>query len=109
MCNNVENPEDNPLYFEAADEAHVRREKNKANELKKTQWWKNKKGQGRCYYCGRSFAPKELTMDHLVPIIRGGYTARQNVVPCCHECNAKKQYKLPVEWDEYLEGRIGKD
>ncbi len=42
-------------------------------------------------------------MDHIVPIIRGGRSVRSNVVPACRECNAKKKYLLPVEWEEYLE------
>ena len=26
----------------------------------------------RCQYCGKSFAPKELNMDHVLPKDRGG-------------------------------------
>ncbi|MBQ9447564.1 MAG: HNH endonuclease, partial [Victivallales bacterium] len=49
------------------------------------------------------FPPKELTMDHIVPIIRGGFTRKGNVVPCCKECNNKKKYMLPIEWQEYMD------
>ncbi|MCF7853239.1 MAG: HNH endonuclease [Candidatus Pacebacteria bacterium] len=89
-------------YFIPADEKHVRREKNKARELRKSQWWKNVLAKGQCYYCRRRFHPRDLTMDHLVPIIRGGKTTRRNLVPCCKECNTKKKYLLPVEWEEYV-------
>jgi 5-methylcytosine-specific restriction endonuclease McrA len=41
-------------------------------------------------------------MDHLVPIIRGGKSTRGNVAPACKECNSKKKYLLPLEWEEYL-------
>jgi 5-methylcytosine-specific restriction endonuclease McrA len=41
-------------------------------------------------------------MDHIVPLIRGGKTTKSNVVPCCAECNAKKKYLLPIEWEEYM-------
>ena len=41
-------------------------------------------------------------MDHVVPIARGGRSAKSNVVPCCAECNAGKQSLVPVEWEEYL-------
>lgn len=44
----------------------------------------------------------ELTMDHIVPIVRGGKSKRGNVVPACKECNTKKKYMLPIEWEEYL-------
>ena len=101
--------ERNPLvfemdeYFETADEEHIRREKAKAREMRHSQWWKNECGRGVCYYCKRRVPPKELTMDHIVPIIRGGFTKKGNVVPCCKDCNNKKKYMLPVEWQEYMD------
>ncbi|MBP5639878.1 MAG: HNH endonuclease [Victivallales bacterium] len=95
-------------YFIPADDEHVRIEKAKARELRKSQWWKNELGKGVCHYCGKRFSPHELTMDHIVPIIRGGFTRKGNVVTCCKECNNKKKYLLPVEWAEYLE-KLRKD
>lgn len=41
-------------------------------------------------------------MDHVVPVVRGGKSSRGNLVPACKECNSRKKYLLPVEWDEYL-------
>lgn len=90
------------------DEDDLRRERNKARELKQTQWWKNKRATGVCHYCQRRYKARELTMDHVVPIIRGGKSTRSNVVPCCAECNRQKQNLLPTEWQDYLnmlEGR----
>ena len=55
-----------------------------------------------CYFCGRKIPPKELTMEHVVPIVRGGKSSKGNVVPACKECNNKKKYLLPLEWEEYL-------
>lgn len=95
-------PDDGPEFFVAADDEHIRREKAKARELRQSQWWKNQRGQGLCYYCRERFHPHDLTMDHLVPVVRGGRSSRGNVVPCCKECNSKKRYYLPVEWQEYL-------
>ena len=89
-------------FFTPAPEEHMVRQKNKARELRRSQWWKNRLGEGNCYYCERRFQPSELTMDHVVPIVRGGSSARSNVVPCCKECNTRKRDCLPVEWDEYL-------
>jgi len=89
--------------FDRADDAHVKKEKNKARELRQSQWWKNRKGEGLCCYCKQRFHPSELTMDHLVPIIRGGKTTKNNCVVCCKECNSNKKYLLPVEWEEYLQ------
>ncbi len=92
-------------YFVAADEEHVRREKAKAKELRGSQWWKNLRGQGQCHYCKRRVKVDTLTMDHVVPIVRGGRTSKGNVVACCKECNSKKKHMLPIEWDEYM-GRL---
>ena len=47
----------------------------------------------------------ELTMDHLVPLSRGGRSTKDNLVPSCKSCNNKKKTMLPVEWDEYLNRR----
>ncbi|MFP4445207.1 MAG: HNH endonuclease [Desulfosudaceae bacterium] len=85
------------------DPADIRREKNKARELRQTQWWKRRLSRGRCYYCGREFPPAELTMDHVVPLARGGKTTKGNVVPACKTCNTEKKQRLPVEWEAYLE------
>jgi len=85
-----------------ADAAHVAREKARARELRQSQWWKNRRAHGVCHYCRRRFPARELTMDHVVPIIRGGRSTRSNVVPCCKACNSRKQSLLPSEWQDYL-------
>ena len=90
-------PADVPL-----SEEELRRERAKARQLRQSQWWKNRRGRGVCYYCGRRFAPRELTMDHIVPLVRGGKTTRRNVVPCCKACNRLKQDLVPSEWSDYL-------
>ena len=51
----------------------------------------------RCQYCGKSFAPKELNMDHVLPKDRGGGTSWENVVTSCIRCNSKKSNRLPRE------------
>lgn len=96
-------------YFVPADDEHVKREKNKARDMRKSQWWKNQLGKGQCHYCKKQVHPKELTMDHVVPIIRGGQTTKGNVVTCCKDCNNKKTYMLPVEWQAYLKGELSDD
>lgn len=81
----------------------IKREKNIAREIRKSGWWKRKCSQGRCYYCNSKVNPKELTMDHIVPIIRGGKSTRSNIVAACKECNSRKKYMLPLEWEEYID------
>jgi len=84
-------------WFSATDPEQVRRERNKARELRASQWWKNQLARGRCHYCGQATPPRELTMDHVVPVSRGGSSTRGNVVPCCKTCNTAKRAQLPVE------------
>ena len=90
-------------FMVEVDDDHVRREKSRARELRASQWWKNKRGSGVCHYCRRQIPAKSLTMDHVVPIIRGGKSIKSNLVPCCKECNERKKYLLPVEWQDYLD------
>lgn len=80
-----------------ADRQHVAREKMKARELRKTQWWLNLLNRGICHYCGEKFPPTELTMDHVVPLARGGRSTKRNIVPCCKKCNSEKKYLTPVD------------
>lgn len=91
------------VYYTPASDEHIAREKNKARDLRSSQWWKNRLGEGRCHYCASEVPPKMLTMDHVVPIARGGVTDRGNVVPCCKECNNAKRDMLPVEWQAHVE------
>jgi 5-methylcytosine-specific restriction protein A len=43
-------------------------------------------------------------MDHIIPIIRGGKSTKNNLAAACKDCNNKKKHMLPMEWDEYLKG-----
>ena len=96
-----------PFISRATDE-EIKEENIKARALRKSQWWKRKCAKGICYFCGEQISPKELTMEHVVPLIRGGKSSKGNVVPACKKCNNKKKYLLPFEWEEYLE-RLNKD
>ncbi len=87
----------------AADPDWMAGERRKARELKKSAWWKNQVGQGRCSYCGNRFPPRELTMDHRIPLVRGGRSTRGNCVPACRACNRLKQNLPPREWQARLE------
>ncbi len=90
-------------YFivEVGDQ-EIRREREKSRELRRSRWWKTRVAQGRCHWCGGSFSADELTMDHVIPLSRGGKASRNNVVPACKQCNSNKKYLLPMEWEQYL-------
>jgi 5-methylcytosine-specific restriction endonuclease McrA len=50
--------------------------------------------QNRCQYCGKKFPSSELSLDHVVPISRGGKSTWENVVCACLPCNVRKGNKL---------------
>lgn len=83
----------------------IRKEREKARKLRQTQWWRQKLGAGVCYHCGEKFDKAELTMDHLLPLGRGGKTTKKNVVVSCKACNTLKGGQTRAEkvfeaWDE---------
>jgi 5-methylcytosine-specific restriction enzyme A len=80
------------------DDATIRRERAKARELRASPWWKRRCSSGVCHYCSRQVGAKALTMDHLVPIVRGGRSTKGNVVPACKDCNNAKRHKLGFEF-----------
>jgi 5-methylcytosine-specific restriction endonuclease McrA len=89
-----------PPFVVEIDDEHFRRERARARELRRTQWWKRKRSSGVCHYCGGKFDARSLTMDHVVPIIRGGRSTKGNVVPACRACNADKRHRLAWENDD---------
>jgi 5-methylcytosine-specific restriction protein A len=84
-------------FFSPASAEHQKREKAKARELRQSQWWRQEVGKGICYHCCGKFKASGLTMDHLIPIARGGKSNKKNCVPSCKECNNKKGYKTRAE------------
>lgn len=55
-----------------------------------------------CAYCGDCGF---LTMDHIVPIARGGRHSIGNVLPACGRCNSSKRDRLLFEWRVRLRAR----
>lgn len=84
-------------FFVAAPQQHQNRERQRARELRRSAWWQQKIARGVCHYCGQHFSKQELTMDHVIPIVRGGFSNKGNLVVACKTCNHKKKYLTPVE------------
>jgi len=53
----------------------------------------------RCQYCG---SRKSLTIDHIIPVSRGGENTWTNLVTCCWKCNNEKGNQTPEEWGKAL-------
>lgn len=50
---------------------------------------------GRCFYCGEA---RPLTMDHIIPVSRGGRHSIGNIAPACASCNASKNDRVIMQW-----------
>ena len=50
-----------------------------------------------CQYCGTQPTKANLTIDHVLPKVRGGKTTWENVVCACKRCNLRKGSKTPRE------------
>ena len=90
-------------YGAPVDPDELKRQRARARELRASGWWKRRISTGACYYCRRQVGHRALTMDHLVPLGRGGTSIRGNVVPACKDCNTRKKSLLPIEWQEYVD------
>jgi 5-methylcytosine-specific restriction endonuclease McrA len=46
-----------------------------------------------CQYCSNEFIRKDLTLDHVLPLSKGGKTNWSNIVAACMRCNTAKGNK----------------
>ena len=84
-------------YIETIDPALVKREREKAREMRRSSWWRQQVGRGVCYHCEQKFAVEDLTMDHLIPLSRGGKSSKKNIVVACKQCNSLKKNRTVAE------------
>lgn len=52
-----------------------------------------------CFYCG---SKENITVDHVIPLSRGGYDSIGNILPACISCNSQKNARFIMEY------RLGK-
>lgn len=50
-----------------------------------------------CQYCGIRPGLKQLSIDHVLPLSRGGRTSWENCVVACVKCNTRKGDRTPEE------------
>jgi 5-methylcytosine-specific restriction endonuclease McrA len=93
--------------------AQIRRRalKNKASGTYTHDDWQARLAyhENRCAYCG---CGGKMTIDHMIPLSRGGTNWPSNLVPACHSCNSGKCDKTPIEFADYtfkqLQAMLGK-
>jgi len=49
-------------------------------------------------YCGTGLGLENATLDHVIPLSRGGSHQPGNLVAACHACNQRKGSLLPTEF-----------
>ncbi len=59
------------------------------------KWMERVKYYGwRCVYCGVRLSERTLTIDHYIPLSKGGSNWPSNLYPACKHCNCSKHAKL---------------
>jgi 5-methylcytosine-specific restriction endonuclease McrA len=58
-----------------------------------------KKAGGKCVYCDRK---GRMTIDHIVPLKRGGSNAIRNIQFACKSCNSSKNDRDPIDFARSL-------
>lgn len=95
----------NPNRHAALKQADHHRRRGVISESITVEELRNEFGDG-CVYCGRqmsfsvmkTYNPLRASIEHVVPIARGGLHVRNNVRLACLECNLRKNKKLVEEW-----------
>lgn len=57
-----------------------------------------------CYWCEKSLDSTLATLDHIIPLSRGGTNGTDNFVLACHNCNKNRRNDMPTrtEWEKML-------
>ena len=112
---------DKPKRLELASEAsQIRRARKKKAKVDKgiSKLSLRKRLGDYCYYCkiemdftpasGRVFKDSHATIEHLIPLSKGGSHTWENCVLACQACNKRKHAKSEDEWLKVLEKRAKK-
>jgi hypothetical protein len=104
----------NPAYYDdmARTARHQRRAKiyEQGYEVGITRAKLRERLGDDCIYCsatmdftsrGRTYVPKRATIEHVLPISRGGSHTWDNLALCCLECNCSKGDKTVTEWEQW--------
>jgi hypothetical protein len=97
----------------ATEHSHLRKARKKKTKTERgiSKLALKKKFGTKCYYCGkemdfsvgkgRVFNRDMATIEHLIPLARGGEHTFVNTVLACRFCNISKNAKSEVEFEEY--------
>ena len=88
----------NPEYRRLQRHARKARERNCVITLTRKEARSILLSATHCAYCARDLASLKRTLDHVVPLARGGAHSAENLAVACFSCNSAKQDRTPEEW-----------
>lgn len=59
-----------------------------------------------CQWCGKHYGTSELSIDHVLPVSRGGTNTWRNVVTSCRKCNNQKGNLTGEEYEQRFNKRL---
>jgi 5-methylcytosine-specific restriction endonuclease McrA len=67
-----------------------------SNHITAKEWAEIKRTSPLCPMCGKFVECENLSLDHIIPLSRGGENTKENVQALCLRCNILKSDKLPL-------------
>jgi len=70
-----------------------------------SKWQVFYKNRGKCIYCEQEFSDihdPRFTIEHLIPVSKGGPDKLSNVFPCCKKCNMSRGNMSLGQWLLFL-------
>lgn len=89
---------DNPELYRAYQHAYRARRYAAIDGSVTTEFIQALYRQEQCCYCNKEIPREDRTIDHIVPISRGGKHSTNNLAMCCGSCNSSKRNRLLSEW-----------
>lgn len=107
---------DRTIYFDSKESAqiftafknnkHLKKKNAKRDRTVKLRQQLLKRDGNKCFYTGKEMKPEDITLEHLVPLSKGGKNNLHNLVLCCKEENIKMGNKMLVEKILYREQNL---
>lgn len=85
-------------YSKKFERHKYRKQKRRKKPYRPQDKWKLFKQSNRCHYCDLELDYYEATIDHVIPLSRGGSDLIENKVIACGVCNQEKGNLLVSEW-----------